>query len=99
MIHRRQIILLHAIAGAGVAHFPGGVDAKPADRITRPAAPVALDFKSILGGEYAAPGRHGFDLKLEIAFLAKQPEAVAHFPRNLDAAAVGRRGCGGRRRC
>src|SRR6185312_15083192 len=83
VIHRRQIVLLHVIARAGLADAPGEIDTEPVHGIACPAAPVALQFERLFRLEDAAvPCRVG--MEQEIALLAKQPEAVADFPGNLN---------------
>ncbi len=72
--------------------MPDRVDAQPPDRVARPAAAVALQFQRLFGSQNA-PAAHGVGLKQEIALLAEQPEAVAHFPRDLHRA-LGRGGVG-----
>jgi hypothetical protein len=47
-------------------------------------------LQRLFGSENAAVA-HRLDVKLEVALLAKQPEAVADFPGNLDGAVWQRR--------
>ena len=87
MVDRREIALLHIVAGAGLADAAGDVDAEPADRVARPAAAVALQAQRLLGAEHAAAARR-LDMQQEVALLAEQAEAVADFPGNLQRASA-----------
>ncbi len=103
MIGGRQIVFLDVITGAGVTDPSREIDTKPIDDVARPAAAVALLFQRVFRCEDAA-GLGEVGMKLEVAFLAEQPEAVAHFPANLHRSVrccgrgILRHGCSRRRR-
>src|SRR5439155_18828861 len=97
MIGRRQVAFLHIVAGAGLADAPGEVDAEPVDDVARPAAAVALHFQRLFRGQDAATAG-AVGVQEEIPLFAKQAEAVANLPRNLERRGRLRfRPCGGSR--
>ena len=85
MVDRRQIAFLDVVAGAGLADTAGEIDAKPVHDVAGPAAAVALHFQRLFGGQNTASAP-GVGVQQEIPFFAEQAEAVAHLPRNLQAA-------------
>ena len=89
MVDRRQIAFLDVVAAAGLADAAGEIDAEPVHGVARPAAAVALQLQRLFGGEHGAAAS-AVGVQQEIAFLAEQPEAVAHFPGDLQGAVAGR---------
>ena len=79
MIGGAEIIFLLAVAQAGLRHPPGLVDAQIVDHVARPAAAVAGMRQPLLGGQNAVAAIGG-NVPAKIGLVAKQPEAIPHFP-------------------
>src|SRR5262249_51098672 len=82
MIARREIVLVYAVAIAGLADLAGLIDAQSAEHVARPAAALAFDRERILGFE-DRPRPQIVGMELEVALLAEQTEAVFHLPHDL----------------
>src|SRR4029079_270281 len=82
MIGRRQIAFLDIVAGAGLADAAAEIGAQPVDHVARPAAALALYFEGLFRSQHAATAV-AFGMQEEIPLLAKQAEAVAYLPRDL----------------
>ena len=87
MVARRQIILLRAVALAGVEQPAGAIGAQPLDRVARPAAAVALALQAILGRQQAVAAVGG-DVALEVGLTAEEAEAALHLPLDARSAAA-----------
>ena len=87
VIARRSIYLALAIALAEFQKLAGAIDAKPLDRIARPAPAIALARKAALGREHAVALCRG-NVALEIGLVAEQAEPVLDLPLDAQHAAT-----------
>jgi hypothetical protein len=70
VVDRRDVVLFHIVARAGLVDPALEVDAEAVDHVAGPAAALALHLQRLLGGKDAAVAGT-FDMQQEIALLAE----------------------------
>src|SRR6185437_3621258 len=88
MVTRIQVVLISAVAVAGLQQVAVIVEAQIADDVLGPADAAIGCLQPPFLGEYpvAAACRH---LVQEIRLLAEQPEAILHLPYDVEIAGIG----------
>src|SRR4029077_20516261 len=93
VIARRDIVLLFAVALAGLHQHAEFVDAEIADDVLGPAQPAGVALQPLLGGKHAVAAARR-DLAQEIGLAPEQAEAVLDLPGDVKVAGARKLGKG-----